>query len=300
MSSKIRILVTGSNRSGSTWVGNVLASHPKVDTIIEPLNFNRIQRFKRINYAYWYPKITKNSPEAPQIKSLIEYYLNSNYGTFFQQLFSSYEGHNLWKSSKKRWRRAKRPIKLLKDPTALFSIPWLVEEFDIKPILLIRHPAAYVLSIKEKNWWFDFDHFLNQPQFFIGMLTSLKEEVVQFKQNEETKDIIDNAALLWKVFYTQVLEYQQHFPDWFFISHEALSMEPLKNYQLICDYLGLEFQDAMKDYILETTQAEEKEEFKRNAKENSEKWKRGLSETEKNRIYKIVGSVSNHFYKKWI
>ena len=160
MSSKISILVTGSNRSGSTWVGNVLASHPKVDTIIEPLNLNRIKRFKRIQFEYWYPNITKRSPEAPQIKALIDYYLNSNFYTFFYQIFNSYEGHNLWNSSKKRWRRAKRPIKLLKDPTALFSIPWMVDEFALKPIVLVRHPAAYVLSIKEKNWWFDFDNFL--------------------------------------------------------------------------------------------------------------------------------------------
>lgn len=300
MISKARILVTGSNRSGSTWVGRVLESHSQVDTIVEPLNLNRIQRYKRIDYSFWYPKITRDNPDAPKIKSLIDYYLNVDLLTFLTQFFKSYEGHSFWKSVKKRWRRAKRPIKVLKDPTALFSVPWIVEEFTVKPILLIRHPAAYVLSIKEKNWWFDFDNFLKQPNFFSGRLVPLKNEVNEFKKSETTKDIIDNAALLWKVFYTQVLEYQEKYPEWFFITHEELSIEPLKNYNLMCQYLGLEFRESMKDFIIETTQAKENEEFKRDAVKNTEKWKKKLSEHEKNRIYTIVKNVSDQYYKKWI
>lgn len=300
MSSETRILVTGSNRSGSTWVGKVLATHNKVDNIIEPLNLNRIKQFGVIDYDYWYPKIDRENPASAEIGFLINYYLKANYSTFFTEMFKSYEGHNLLSSSKKRLRRAGRPIKLLKDPTALFSVPWLVEEFKVKPIILIRHPAAYVLSIKEKNWWFDFDNMLKQTHFFNGELESLKAEVAEFKKYENSKDIIDNASLLWKVFYAQVKEYQNAHPNWFYITHETLSMEPLKYFEELYQYLGLEFRDTTKHYILETTQSSKKEEFKRDAKKNAEKWMHSLSDSEKKRIYKIVGPISHHFYKNWI
>jgi hypothetical protein len=206
----------------------------------------------------------------------------------------------MYQSFKKRLRRANKPIKLLKDPTALFSIPWMVEAFHVKPVILIRHPAAYALSIKEKNWWFDFDHFLKQPDFFIGKLEPLKQEVIAFKKTKDSKNIIENAALLWKVFYTQVVEYQENYPEWFYITHEELSMNPFQHFKSMCQYLDLEFKDSLKAYITTSTQAKSNEDFKRDSKKNSEKWKLYLSNDEKESIYSIVAPISDHFYKKWI
>ncbi|MAL59272.1 MAG: hypothetical protein CMC14_04415 [Flavobacteriaceae bacterium] len=300
MSIKQPILITGSNRSGSTWVGQVLEAHGKVDVIIEPLNLNRIKRYGIINYDFWYPKVHTKSIEKEKLSILLNYYLTINYRTAFKQFFSSYEGHNTYQSLKKRLRRASKPIKLLKDPTALFSIPWLVNTFQIKPIILIRHPAAYVLSIKEKNWWFDFDHFLKQPDFFIGNLEPFKGEVIAFKKEEDSRSIVDNAALLWKIFYAQVKEYQEKYPEWFYISHEELSINPLQHFKSMCQYLDLEFNESIKKYITASTQAKSNEEFKRDSKKNSEKWKYRLSQDEKESIYAITASISNHFYKKWI
>src|SRR5262245_36354035 len=48
------ILVTGSQRSGSTWVGQMLASHPRVVYFWEP--FNRM--VPRSPVKYWYHHVT--------------------------------------------------------------------------------------------------------------------------------------------------------------------------------------------------------------------------------------------------
>jgi len=175
----------------------------------------------------------------------------------------------------------------------------LVEEFQVRPVVLNRHPAAYVLSIKEKNWWFDFDHFLQQPHFFSGVLAPLEEEVRAFKNQEAQKDIVDNASLLWKVFYTQVRGYQEAFPNWFYITHEDLSLDPITHFKAMCAYLDIEFHQGMKNFILESTQASEKKEFKRDAFKNAQKWKEKLSSQDKERIYKIVAPVSDAFYNRW-
>jgi len=296
------ILITGSNRSGSTWVGNVISSNTKVDNIIEPLNLNRIKRFKRIELDYWYPRIDESSPEnlKSEIVKLMGYYLKTSYKNVFSDVFEQYEGHNLLQSAKKRWRRSGKPVKMLKDPTAIFCVPWLVSEFKLKPVILIRHPAAYALSIKEKNWWFNFENFSKQPLFFSEELQPLEAEVLAFQERETKKDIIENAALLWKVFYTQVLMYQKNYPEWFYITHEELSLDPVFNFERLFDYLELEFNTSVKRYITESTQSNVSGEFKRDSAENTLKWQKKLSEQEKTHIFNITHSVSDHFYETWV
>jgi Sulfotransferase domain len=298
------ILITGSNRSGSTWVGNVISSNTKVDNIIEPLNLNRIRRYNRIELDFWYPKIEDSSPEKLQrdVLKLMEYYLKTSYKTVFSDVFEHYEGHDLFRSTKKRWRRAGKPIKMLKDPTAIFSVPWLVNKFDLKPIILIRHPAAYVLSIKEKNWWFDFDNFLKQPNFFSRDLQHLEEEVTNFKEQETKRDIVENASLLWKVFYSQVAGYKKNHPEWFYITHEELSLNPTQEFKNIFTYLGLDFTDSVQNYIDESTQSKEKDvgKHKRNSVKNSKKWRDKLSPMELDKIHEITSPIAELFYDKFV
>lgn len=298
---KTHVLITGSNRSGTTWAGRVVDANVHVDKITEPLNLNRIKRFGRIHLDFWYPKVDKSSPAPLQneLKKLFSEYLGASYKTFFTQMFEKYEGHNLLQSSRKRLDRATKPIKLLKDPTALFCIPWLVEEFEVRPVILIRHPAAYALSIKEKNWWFDFDNFLMQPDFFKGAMAHLKPEVVAFQANADKKTIMENAALLWKVFYTQVSLYQREHPNWFYITHEELSIDPYVQFEKMFDYMGIDFSAKVKAYILESTQATAKEEYKRDAVANSIKWKNRLTNTEKETVYSITKEVSDSYYDSW-
>ncbi|HPF12315.1 MAG TPA: sulfotransferase [Flavobacteriaceae bacterium] len=298
MSTKKCILVTGSNRSGSTWVGKVIGEHPKVDYIIEPLNLNRIERFGKFNIDKWYLKINEESDEnlKREVRALLNYYLNLNVPTFLKTPFEKYEGHSMYMSLKKRIRRAHKPIKLLKDPTALFLVPWMVREFGVSPVVLIRHPAAYVLSIKEKKWWFDFNHILRQEHFFDELSSDLKDEVVKFKTEESNMDIIDNAALLWKVFYAQVLEYKGKYPDWLYITHETLSLHSMEAFRTIFDYLEIELTLSVQKYITLSTKAINSEKHLRDAAENAVKWKKILTKEEQQRVYGITHSVSNHFY----
>ena len=296
------ILITGANRSGSTWVGRVLASNALVDNIIEPLNLNRIKRFKRVEIDVWYLKLDKSSSleTIKEAKSLFDYYLNTSFYKVLCDPFASYEGHGVFKSIKKRIRRASKPVKMLKDPMALFSVPWLNKEYNILPIIIIRHPAAYVLSVREKNWWFDFDNFIKQENFFKGELNHLLEEVMEFKRDEKQKSIIENAALFWKVCYEQVVYYQEKYPDWFYIKHEVLSIETENIFGNMFNYLQLDFNTEVKKYIRDSTNAKVETQYNRNSSENSKKWVGKLTENEKEIIYSITHSVSDKFYDKFV
>ena len=292
-----RGLVTGSHRSGSTWVGRVLERNSKVDIITEPYNLNTIKKFNRISYDYWYPMIHDESTAGhKELSDLMQYYLRTNSFTFLQQLFESYEGLDLYNSMKKRLRRTLRPFKLVKDPMAIFSTPWLETTFNLRPLVLIRHPAAFALSIKEKDWWFDFDNLLNQEVFFQGPLNHLKDEVLEFKKHDQDRTIIENAALFWKVCYTQVRYYQEQHPSWHYISHEALSLEPLIEFERVFQYFNLEFTSEVEAYIIQSSQADKPEFLKRNSLQNMLKWQNNLSKFEKEIIYRVTREVADSYY----
>lgn len=301
MSTKKHILVTGSNRSGSTWVGKVLTANGNVDNIVEPLNPNRVKRFGKFELDMWYPKLPVAGSEKlhNNVRNIVSYYLNTSLLDPFVNFFTAYEGHSLVKSFRKRTRRATKPVKLLKDPTALFCVPFLVEQFEVKPVVLIRHPAAYVLSIKEKNWRFDFNNLLIQENFFTGRLEPLKAEVIAYHLHEKDRSIIENASLLWKVFYTQVLAYQDRYPEWFYITHESLSLNSLVEFEKMFKYLDIEFSLKVKNYIQNSTTAVRGSEFVRDAKANALKWQKKLSTNEKETIRNITWEIAKEFYTDW-
>jgi len=293
------ILVIGSPRSGSTWVGKVISTNKKVDSIVEPFNLNRIKRFKRVQLNHWFLKINSNSSDSDKTKvqQLVGYYINFKLSSFVFHCFETYENHSFLQSFKRRLKKSLRPVKMFKDPIALFSIPWLAKEFDMLPIVIIRHPAAFALSIKEKNWWFDFDNLLNQPNFFEGELAHLEEEVIAYKNSENKEDIITNAALLWKVIYTQVTHYQKIYPQWLYVKHEALSLNPLVEFQNIFDYIGLELNSKTIDYIKKSTQSKEELKHARNSKANAYKWKDKLTAEEIEKVLSITQPIYELFYK---
>lgn len=77
----------------------------------------------------------------------------------------------------------------MKDPIAIFSVEWLVELFEFRTIVTIRHPAAFAGSLKVKNWTFPFSHFLNQPPLMDGPLSKFSEEISEFSKRERGIDI---------------------------------------------------------------------------------------------------------------
>ena len=55
----IKILVTGSHRSGTTWVGKMLTIDKKNIYIHEPNNFDDNIKFNKYNTNYWFEYLQK-------------------------------------------------------------------------------------------------------------------------------------------------------------------------------------------------------------------------------------------------
>ena len=157
------ILVTGSHRSGSTWLGKMLSLTNRVEYVQEP--FNKKFPPKGVSpINYWFEYISGSTPGVlkKEFKNYIVQFIRIPYNYYISGIFKSIikleprRGFHLLKSFFNRMRTRV----LLKDPICVFSAEWVEKEFNSDVVIIIRHPAAFVASLKVKNWEHDFNEFL--------------------------------------------------------------------------------------------------------------------------------------------
>lgn len=198
--------------------------------------------------------------------------------------------------------RLRRDTPIVKDPIAFFSAEWLSETFDMNVLVMIRHPAAFCASVKIKTWTFDFNNFLLQPALMKKYLGRFERDIRDCATNQ--KGIIDQAILLWNCIQHTVSIYQKTRPEWLYVRHEDLSVEPLDRFRSIYDAFGLEFTPQAKLMILGSSGPHNpvggrpENELMRNSRENIHSWKTRLNRREIDLIRERTSEVSTSFYSE--
>ena len=193
---------------------------------------------------------------------------------------------------------------LLKDPIAVFSAEWLAKTFNMNVLVLIRHPAAFVASLKRLEWRFGFSTFLRQPLLMRDYLYPFEKEISEFAAGANKTDIIDEATLLWRCIYSTVRIYQDSYPDWLFFRHEDISTDPLSHYESIYRKLGLDFNTKVQTFIQKHSGEDNpvsrpngvSGHIKLNSRAVVKNWKSYLTEAEIAQIRHRVEDVSSAFY----
>lgn len=291
------ILITGSHRSGSTWVGRVIESCNQISYYAEPMNPNiKINRFI-FEYKIpklWFPAIDYLNDTAylrgykrilnghfplkelfPRNLKELKYFLTLNYKAF----------------TKKRV--------LLKDPISLFSSEWIYDNFDTLNIVLIRGPEAFISSLKKNKWTFNFNNLLKQNDLIDKFFFEYKDDIELFSKKNDI-DIIDQGILLWNIIHTYIYLMIIKNPNWYFVSHEALSKKPILEFKKIFQYLNLDFDDKVIEYINKTTNSNNPSErlsekvhvLERNSKETIYTWRKRLTKDEIEKIN--IGTKNVH------
>jgi hypothetical protein len=193
---------------------------------------------------------------------------------------------------------------LIKDPIALLSAEWLAGEFDMDVVILIRHPAAFVSSIKKLNWNHPFYHFIEQPALMKAFLDPFAAEIREYASRDY--GVFDQAILLWKLMHYVILQYKERHKSWIYLRHEDVSRDPMTAFADLYERLNLGFCDHARMKILEysdvrnpaDTEAPVGSEMtlKRNSGLNVWNWKNRLTPTEIKTIRERVEPVSNAFY----
>jgi hypothetical protein len=290
------ILVTGSHRSGTTWVGRILSEAPRARLVHEPFNLTMVSEGRNFDPGLWYRYI--HDSNADQYREAIRRTLETQ--PYHHDL--SRGATSLRRNLRARLAfavRGKRDRVIYKDPLAFFSAPWLHSEFGMIPVVMIRHPAAFVSSVKLKNWRFDFANFTGQPDLLDGPLAPWREQIEAAAHTPP--ELGAHAILLWNCIYGTAQRYREAHPHWIFRTHEEMSLDHTAEFARLFKELGLTFGPEQQQALEETSgthnpSEQTEQQFRRNSRANIDNWKTRLEPAEIDVILKATKDVRVQFY----
>ena len=323
------IIITGSHRSGTTWVGNIIKNSPMIYYIHEPLTPNSITR-GLFDTEIWYKYYDPNK-EYQKVESTLNDLFIGQYPLravlHFKNSLPNTDYRNLnginndkfdfkylkWRINayldSKRLKLSKlnhdQIIPLIKDPICLTAVEWIHKRWKSKNVFLIRHPAAFVSSLLRLNWRFNFENFIKQPELINRFLKPYESDI-----NSPPEDFISEASLIWLCTTKIIIDYQEIYPNWIYIRHEDLSYNPIKEFKLLFKKLELPYTSKVKRLIKATSHHTNPSEvsdkskvhqLQRNSRENIKNWKKRLTNKEIKKIRDMTEHISNKFYsdKDW-
>ena len=301
--SRSPILVTGAHRTGTTWVGKMLAVGGHSTYISEPLNkWHRVGVLSTpINY--WYTYICENN-EVTFEKGFFEM-LEYRYH-FWSEIRSLRSLKDIGRMVRdfSNFGRGKfsnlRPV--IKDPFAVFSAPWFSGRLGCKVVITIRHPAAFASSLKRLDWAFNFNDLLSQPLLMRDWLEPYRTEMENIKPDSDS--IVVQSSLLWTMIYKVVEQYSLGQTEFYLVRHEDLSRNPVEGFRNLFAKLGFEFSIKAEKAIFKSSNSNNPGELSKksahsvhlNSQENLTNWKRRLNSNEISIIREIAGEVASYYY----
>ena len=211
------ILVTGSHRSGTTWVGNILALTNGTRYVQEPFNRETNPMIESYRLANMYAYAPDEDEES--LRACYQAYLSP----------------------------CPRERLIIKDPIALFSAPWIQDEFGVKVVCVVRHPAGFVSSLIKWQWEFFFGYFTAQPKLMDTFPASIRLEIERYAK--ERQEPLMQACLLWKALYGWVIDQCPKKREWQVLKYEELAGNPHKHFRKLYRELGLRWSASIKKEI---------------------------------------------------
>jgi len=298
------ILVTGPHRSGTTWVGRMLSVNGDVAYVSEPLNVWHRPGVFAAPVAHWYTYVCKEN-EGKYLEAFKET-LKLNYHVWkeikslrsLKDLLRMLRDLSIFTIGRLGHRRV-----LLKDPFAVFSTAWFAERLNCEVVLVLRHPAAFVSSLKRLDWPFDFRDILAQPLLMRDWLEPFRVEMEEAIKHPD--DVIGQGSLLWRLICYVTHETQKRHPNFHVVLHEELSLQPIKGFEGLYSELELPYTTTVKAGIQKATSAKNPQEISLesiystnlDSAANLENWKQRLTQQEIVRIHTLTEDVARFYYR---
>jgi len=235
------IFVTGSIRSGSTFLADVLSTPLSVDYIHEPFNvrcgmpgmekrYQYIaetletdtmhvldQQFERLK-QYDFELQTSYYPNDPSHLKLIKRVVGSR-GPFFLRMAKANYLHRHC---------------VVKDPTAPLVARRLHTAHGFTPVIIVRHPASLVASFERVSWWPQTQKLLTQEAFVRDYIS--EDDLSRYESLGQSP--LADACFHWLFTYRTLLDWADTY-SWPVVTHEELCAQPLAVFQRLYDTLGL-------------------------------------------------------------
>ena len=301
------VYVTGVPRSGTTFVGKILSIPIEVDYIHEPFN----PQCGIVGMERWYP----------YVRPTIDTQSMQEFHKLAQKIFSYDFSFKKYVPRQDPWHR--RAIKkiigsrgefylrlakpnpfhrsaVIKDPIGNLLTEYLYHNFQVKPVIVVKHPLSFIASLKRVNWWIQTSWITEgQP----CLIEDYFGEELDFV-NREYKTLVEGSAAYWRATYKVLLEQAAKHPEWQVITLEELSQEPLSVFQNLYENLDLPWSKHVSQKIHQLTvgnlSAQAKsglvQDFKRNSADIFQHSLKSITLAERQAIFNIVKDVALKVY----
>lgn len=204
------IMITGLPRSGTTWLCNAVSTTIHGRLVHEPFNWKRFP--DRLPYHMKY------MPADAEDTELLHIFKRSIWQT---RLFS------IWPWSSRRT--------VIKDVHVCLALEYIFATLNPRIIIIMRHPCAMANSWQALNL---------EAGSRLELLLSQKELVDKFLKPFEahmisSDDYFFQIGAYWGASYYIMKELSAKHPEWQWITHEQLCIDPVAHYKNLFSRIGL-------------------------------------------------------------
>jgi hypothetical protein len=235
------ILLTGSGRSGTTWIQKVLGTLPGINQIFEPFNPNFVKDIRimtgwsRENFPQTKSYYLRSDGEYPQWKKYLECVLTGRVRNNWTERIQNDCSPNRY---------------LIKFIRANLILGYIHAHYSPQTIYVIRHPCAVVYSRLRLNWHADVEDILSQEALVEDYLKSWVRYI------EKERDLLGSHAVWWAV-ENLVASNELSNIDHYRVSYEKLCQEPDFYFNDISKWLGYENLALTKDIYISSSRKDD-------------------------------------------
>jgi hypothetical protein len=296
------ILVTGMCRSGTTWVGKMLAAGGGVTYVHEPLN--HLHGILPTPGEYTHVSAENEAEFLPVLENALRQRLRSLTGASLRT--PKDVARVIFRAGQFFRGRVQHRRVLLKENFAVFSAEWFADRLGCRVVVVVRHPAAAISSFVRLNWRAPLAHLSAQPALVRDWLEPFSDDLQAANDDPRlANDIIWSNALLWRIIYSTVGVYAKRRPDFLIVRHEDLSRAPEAGYRNLYEGLDLPYGQRPAAAIRAATRADNPNELsvhnaysvKLDSRANLANWHNRLSAADIEQIRTLTEPVASLWYK---
>jgi hypothetical protein len=303
------IAVTGMIRSGTTFLGKVLSLPYDVAYLHEPFNGGS-SRADDQPFRPRYVRPGSNGHGTDEYRRHLSniFHLNLNLPT------TRHPRDSVMRRVGKHIVGSRGPVHLalarisplnrigvLKDPTCKLSLAYLHQEFGVRPVIVVRHPASLAASLKRVGWWPEMKDFTDQPELIDDFFSDEPEFL-----HRSWPSPLHEAMAHWRATHKVLLAQANQYEDWILLTHEDVSAQPLSVFRRLYDDLDLSWSPRIERRIHQMTRGRNTTEasgdqamdLQRDSASIFRHRRDSLPLTERREIYDIVADVALQFYSE--
>jgi hypothetical protein len=303
------IFVTGVIRSGTTFVGKVLSLPWQVDYIHEPFN-GGFTLPERTPFQERYIRPGRSDAEAEAFRRTVEHLFRYDFAldtnhhpsdSLLRAIFKTIFGSRGPVQLKLAKLNPIHTAAVIKDPMGKLLTEYLYLQFDVKPVIVVRHPVSLAASFKRVGWWPEVKDFLNEPDL---MEDYFSEDADVLRRSWPSRFLESMGH--WRAAYKLLLTQARKYPDWQVVTHESISENPLSEFKRLYEALNLPWSPALARRINRLTGTRNSTEashgramdLKRNSARIFEMRRDELTVEERRAIFDVVKDVALDVYSK--